>query len=58
MRPDNWDRFSFGDRLESAAMRVHKNKLDTTLANKLVHISWSVLRHGRAFDSHGEAAAI
>jgi transposase len=58
MRPHNWHRFSFGDWLKGAATRLHKNKLATALANKLARISWSVLRHGRAFDSHREAAAI
>jgi transposase len=58
MRPHNWDRFSFGAWLKGAAPRLHKNKLATALANKLARISWSVLRHGRVFDSHREATAI
>jgi hypothetical protein len=35
MRPQNWERFSFGGWLEQAAERLHRNKLATALANKL-----------------------
>jgi transposase len=52
MRPDNWDKFSFGPWLKQAAPRLHKNKLAVALANKLARIAWSVLRHDRAFDTH------
>jgi len=52
MRPHNWERFSFGAWLKEAALRLHRNKLATALANKLARIAWSVLRHGRTFDSH------
>src|SRR6185312_11010953 len=51
MRPHHWDKFSFGAWLQTTAPRLHKNKLATALANKLARISWSVLRHGRAFDT-------
>jgi transposase len=34
MRPKNWDRFSFGSWLKASAIRLHKNKLAITLANK------------------------
>jgi transposase len=52
MRPQNWERFSFGAWLQKAAPRLHRNKLATALANKLARIAWSVLRHGKAFDVH------
>ena len=52
MRPQNWQRFSFGPWLEQASKRMHKNKLATALANKLARIAWSVLRHGQAFDTN------
>jgi transposase len=50
MRPQNWERFSFGVWLSNAATRMHRNKLATALANKLARIAWSVLRHHRKFD--------
>src|ERR1700747_10386 len=58
MRPHNWARFSFGAWLQTARARLHRNKLAVALANKLVRIAWSVLRNGKAFDTHPEAAAI
>jgi transposase len=58
MRPHNGDKFSCGAWLTGAAPRLHKTKRATALANKLARISWSVLRHGRAFDTHREVAAI
>jgi transposase len=58
MRPQNWEKFGFGTWLKEAAPRLHRNKLATALANKLARISWSVLRNGRPFDTHGEALAI
>ncbi|NNF94928.1 MAG: IS110 family transposase [Altererythrobacter sp.] len=51
MRPHNWKKFSFGPWLEQASQRMHKNKLAAALANKLARIAWSVLRHGKAFDT-------
>jgi transposase len=58
MRPHNWARYSFGTWLKTASERLHKNKLAVALANKLARITWSVLRHDRAFDTHLGAAAI
>ncbi len=52
MRPNNWEKFSFGPWLKEASMRMHKNKLAAALANKLARIAWSVLRHGNRFDHH------
>lgn len=52
MRPQNWERFSFGGWLQQAAERLHRNKLAAALANKLARIAWSVLHHGRPFDIH------
>ena len=51
MRPQNWEKFSFGLWLEQASKRMHKNKLATALANKLARIALSVLRNGNDFDS-------
>src|SRR5262245_18293275 len=50
MRPQNWPKFSFGVWLANAAIRMHRNKLATALANKLARIAWSVLRHHTKFD--------
>lgn len=58
MRPQNWSRYSFGVWLETAAERLHKNKLAVALANKLARIAWSVLRNQRSFDTHLEPVAI
>jgi transposase len=58
MRPHNWPRYSFGAWLKTASQRLHRNKLAVALANKLARITWSVLHHGKAFDTHLEAAAI
>ena len=52
MRPQNWEKFSFGAWLQNAAPRMHRNKLATALANKLARIAWSVLSNGKAFDTH------
>ena len=49
MRPHKWKKFSFGDWLQQASQRLHKNKLAAALANKLARIAWSVLRHGQMF---------
>ena len=58
MRPHNWSRYSFGAWLKTASERLHRNKLAVALANKLARITWSVLRHDKAFDTHLEIAAI
>jgi len=58
MRPHNWSRYSFGAWLKTASERLHRNKLAVALANKLARIAWGVLRHGKAFDTHLETAAI
>lgn len=52
MRPHNWEKFSFGPWLKEASKRMHKNKLAAALANKLARIAWSILRHGKDFDTH------
>jgi transposase len=53
MRPQNWERFSFGAWLRNAAPRLHRNKLATALANKLARIAWTILRNETSFDSPG-----
>ena len=51
MRPQNWERFSFGPWLMEISTRMHRNKLATALANKLARIAWSVLANRKAFDT-------
>lgn len=58
MRPQNWERFSFGAWLTAASTRLHRNKLAVALANKLARISWSILRTGKPFDAHLLEAAV
>lgn len=52
MRPNNWEKFSFGPWLTEAATRLHRNKLATALANKLARIAWSILANGTTFDTN------
>ncbi len=52
MRPKLWQSLSFGDWLERASKRMHKNKLAVALANKLARIAWSVLYNCTEFDNH------
>ena len=52
MRPQNWERFSFGPWLTEISTRMHRNKLATALANKLARIAWSVLANRKAFDTN------
>jgi transposase len=59
MRPNNWHKFSFGPWLTEAAIRLHRNRLATALANKLARIAWSVLANQKDFDTNtDEVAAI
>lgn len=58
MRPHNWPKFSFGEWLNAAADRMHRNKLAVALANKLARIAWSVLRHGKAFDAQTDEVMV
>jgi len=59
MRPQNWEKFSFGPWLQQATTRMHGNKLATALANKLARIAWSILRNGGLLNlRRPEAAAV
>ena len=42
---------------EAAKKRLHHNVLAIALANKLARIAWSVLAHGRAFETNKLLAA-
>ena len=54
MRPNNWQKFSFGPWLTEAATRLHRNRLATALANKLARIAWSVLANRKDFDTNSD----
>ncbi len=59
MRPQNWEKLSFGAWLAQASERMHKNKLAAALANKLARIAWSILRNGGRFKAISiEASAV
>ena len=52
----NWERYGLKAWIETAAHRLHPNKLAIALANKLARIAWAVLRRGRDFEvSHADA---
>ena len=43
--------------IEAAKKRLHHNVLAIALANKLARIAWSVIAHGRAFETNKLQAA-
>jgi transposase len=51
IRPKSWERYGLKAWLEAARKRLHRNVLAIALANKLARIAWSVLAHGRNFES-------
>jgi transposase len=57
LRPDSWNRHSFGRWLEAAAKRLHRNVLAVALANKLARIAWGVLANQRDYDPEVVARA-
>ncbi len=58
MRTNRWPDFSFGDWLSRAAERMNRNKLAVALANRLVRMAWSILRHKTAFDASRDKVAV
>jgi transposase len=54
LRPENWQKHSFGVWLTAAAKRLHHNVLATALANKLARITWTVLAQGRSYEARVE----
>src|SRR5262249_55058727 len=51
LRPRSWERQGLRPWIEAAARRLHHNGLGLALANKLARIAWSVLHHGRDFET-------
>ena len=58
IRPKAWERHGLRSWIEAAKKRLHPNVLAIALANKLARVAWSVLSHGRAFESRKIARAI
>ena len=50
LRRQNWTRHGFGQWLERAANRLHRNVLAVALANKLARTAWGVLANDRGYD--------
>ena len=59
IKPKSWERHGLKHWIEAAKKRLHRNVLAIALANKLARIAWSVLAHGRNFETRtiGVAAA-
>jgi len=59
IKPKSWQRHGLKPWIEAAKKRLHRNVLAIALANKLARIAWSVLAHGRNFETRkiDEAAA-
>jgi len=59
IKPKSWERHGLKSWIEAAKKRLHRNVLAIALANKLARIAWSVLAHGRYFETtkFGEAIA-
>ena len=50
--PTRWQGHGLRPWIEAAKKRLHHNVLAIALANKLARIAWSVLAHGRAFETN------
>src|SRR5262249_21733489 len=55
--PKHWERYGLKSWIEAAKKRLHHNVLAVALANKLARIAWSVLAHGRTFETSKIQAA-
>jgi transposase len=55
--PKHWARYGLKSWIEAAKKRLHHNVLAVALANKLARIAWSVLAHGRTFETSKIQAA-
>jgi transposase len=51
IKPKIWERHGLKPWIEAAKKRLHPNVLAIALANKLSRIAWSVLAHGRGFET-------
>ena len=51
VKASRWDGHAIKAWIDAAKRRLHHNVLAIALANKLARIAWSVLAHGRAFET-------
>ena len=56
VKPARWEGHELRPWIEAAKKRLHHNVLAIALANKLARIAWSVLAHGRAFETNSKGA--
>ena len=56
-KPKSWERHGLKPWLDAAKKRLHRNVLAIALANKLARIAWSVLAHGRNFETRAISVA-
>ena len=57
VKPTRWQGHGLRPWIEAAKKRLHHNVLAIALSNKLARIAWSVLAHGRAFETNKLQAA-
>jgi transposase len=57
IKPTRWGSHGLKPWIEAAKKRLHRNVLAIALANKLARIAWSVLAHGRGFQTSKLRAA-
>jgi len=51
IKPKIWERHGLKPWIEAAKKRLHPDVLAIALANKLSRLAWSVLTHGRGFET-------
>jgi transposase len=51
VKPNRWEGHGLKHWIEAAKKRLHHNVLAVALANKLARMAWSILAHGRAFET-------
>ena len=52
VKPIRWEGYGLRPWIEAAEKRLHRNVLAIALASKLARIAWSVLAHGRAYETN------
>jgi transposase len=57
VKPSRWQGHGLNRWIEAAKRRLHRNVLAIALANRLARIAWSILAHGRSFETSKLQAA-